>query len=240
MNYEEFIWEGFSGIRFEFEGTPAMLIRPKCHPNGKWAYKTEYFGAFPAVEKELLCRGYHLLFDKNQNRWGEPYDLARKLRFMEWAPREFGLDERCTMVGMSCGGMYAIKLAALAPQKVNCLYLDAPVINFLSCPFALGSAIEAVKDEYIRLTGRDLKQMLSYRDHPLDKFGILTESKIPIILIAGGSDRIVPYEENGALLEAHYRKCGCEIEVHVKPGCDHHPHGLDDPKIIADFIDRHS
>lgn len=240
MHYEELIWEGFSGVRFEFEDTIAMLIRPTGKPNGKWIYKTEYFGVFPAVEKELLRRGYHLLFDKNRNRWGEPYDLERKVRFMSFVPREFGLSERCTMVGMSCGGMYAVKLAALAPDRVDCLYLDAPVINFLSCPFALGRAVDAVSEEYVRLTGRGLPEMLSYREHPLDKFPILAEHKIPVILVAGGSDKIVPFEENGGLLEDYYVRRGVEIEVHIKPDCDHHPHGLDDPRIIADFIEKHS
>ena len=240
MNFSEIEWEGYKGIEFEFEGTPARLIRPSCEPNGKWAYKTEYFGAFPNLEAELLRRGWHIAFNKNINRWAEPYDLERKVRFMKLIHAEFGLSERCAMVGMSCGGMYAVKLAAVAPELVSVLYLDAPVINLLSCPFGLGEAIDDIREEYVRITGRDIPEMLSYRENPLDKFGILKEHNIPVILIAGDSDRVVPYKENGALLDAYYRQNGLTIKTVIKPGCAHHPHGLDDPTPIADFIEKFS
>ena len=240
MELKEIGWEGFSGVEFEYDGMPAYLIRPSGASNGKWAYKTEYFGAFPETEKELLRRGYHIAFNKNINRWGEPYDLSRKIEFMRLVSREFGLSSKCSMVGMSCGGMYAIKLAALVPELVSCLYLDAPVVNFLSCPFGLGKAIDTIREEYVRITGRDIPEMLAYRDHPLDKIPTLAKHNIPVILVAGDSDKVVPFEENGALIEAYYRREGCPIEVYIKPGCDHHPHGLDDPSIVADFIDKHS
>jgi len=240
MEFKEIKWEGYSGVEFEFDGLPAMVIRPNCEPNGKWAYKTEYFGAFPSAELELLRRGYHIAFNKNIDRWAEPYDLARKIEFMKLVSREFGLSEKCAMVGMSCGGMYAIKLCAIAPELVSCLYLDAPVINLLSCPFGLGRAIDTIREEYVRITGRDIPEMLSYRENPLDKFPILAAHGIPVILVCGDSDKVVPYEENGKLLDTYYRSAGCTIETYIKNNCDHHPHGLDDPKIIADFIDKHA
>lgn len=240
MEFKEIKWEGYSGIEFEFDGLPAKLIRPTTTPNGKWVYKTEYFGAFPSAEFELLRRGYHVAYNQNIDRWAEPYDLARKVEFMRFISDEFGLSQKCSMVGMSCGGMYAVKLAAIVPEFVSCLYLDAPVINLLSCPFALGKADRVVLDEYIKITGRGIPEILSYREHPLDKFPILAKHNIPVILVGGDSDRVVPFEENGALLEAYYKSAGCTIETYLKKNCDHHPHGLDDPKIIADFIDKHS
>lgn len=239
-NYKEIEWEGFSGIEFDFDGTPAKLIRPSIVPNGKWAYKTEYFGAFPSLEIELLRRGWHIAYNTNFDRWAQPRDLERKCRFIDFVSDEFGLEKRCAMVGMSCGGMYAVKLTALLPDKVSALYLDAPVINLLSCPCGLGIATNQIYDEFVLKTGKTVVDMLSYREHPLDKLGILTDNKIPVILVAGDSDYIVPFAENGALLEAHYRTCGGVIETYIKKGCAHHPHGLDDPTVIADFIEKHS
>ena len=80
--------------------------------------------------------------------------------------------------------------------------------------------------------------MLSYREHSLDKLDILVENNMPVILVAGDSDKVVPYCENGALLEEYYRNNGGQIEVHIKPGADHHPRGLEDCSIIADFIEK--
>lgn len=45
---------------------------------------------------------------------------------------------RGVLIGMSCGGLQAVKQAARHPGMVSLLYPDAPVINLLSCPFGLG------------------------------------------------------------------------------------------------------
>ena len=112
-------------------------------------------------------------------------------------------------------------------------------MNLLSCPMALGVATEGFLEEYQGFTGRTLSDMLSYRDHPIDKMDILLKNNIPVILVAGDCDHVVPYCENGALLENYYKENGGTIEVHIKPGCDHHPHGLENPAVIADFMDKY-
>ena len=57
--------------------------------------------------------------------------------------------------------------------------------------------------------------------------------------MSGDCDQTVPYCENGEFLEKAYMDAGEEIEVYIKPGGDHHPHGLADPKVVLDFIVRH-
>ena len=54
--------------------------------------------------------------------------------------------------------MYAVKLAAIIPEKIAGLYLDAPVINLLSCPCALGVAKISLYDEFFELTGRTISK----------------------------------------------------------------------------------
>ena len=52
-------WNGFKKIDFDFNGREALLICPeKAVEGNKWLYKTEYFGAFPEFEIEMLKRGY--------------------------------------------------------------------------------------------------------------------------------------------------------------------------------------
>lgn len=232
-------FEEFETDEFEFDGLPAKVVKPKTKPNGKWALKTEYFGSFPETEIELLNRGWHIAYNENKNRWAEPYDLERKADFVRYVSDKYNLNSKCAVVGMSCGGMYGVKLAALYPELISVLYLDAPVMNLLSCPMALGVATEGFFEEYQGFTGRTLSDMLSYRDHPIDKMDILLKNNIPVILVAGDCDHVVPYCENGALLENYYKENGGTIEVHIKPGCDHHPHGLENPAVIADFMDKY-
>ena len=66
---------------------------------------------------------------------------------------------------------------------------------------------------------------------------VLAEHKIPVVMVAGDSDSVVPYDENGVLLERYYKQCGLPIEVFIKEGADHHPHGWENVAVIADIID---
>lgn len=237
----ETFWQGkYRQIEFEFEGRQAILVIPE-KPNGKWLLKTEYFAAFPALEEEMVKRGYHLAYLKNKNRWGIHEDLDAKYRFRHFLMEHDGLSPRCIPIGMSCGGLHAIKQAGRHPDMVSVIYADAPVVNILSCPFGLGAKSEineSARQEALDALGITFTQLLSYRDHPLDYLDRLTHARIPLALVCGDADRIVPYEENGALVKAAYEKTDLPFYFLLKSGCDHHPHGPTDDKIkeTADFL----
>ena len=54
------------------------------------------------------------------------------------------------------------------------------------------------------------------------------------------ADDVVQPEKNSDLIEQRYRQLKGEIQVIHKPGVGHHPHGLDDPKPVVDFILKHA
>ena len=113
MNFTESMWNGFRRIDFKFDGQDAILVFPQTPaPGNKWLFKTEYFGAFPSFEIEMLGLGYHLAHVENTSRWCLPEDTDRQAAFADFLHREFGLHEKCLPVGMSCGGMQAVYLAA--------------------------------------------------------------------------------------------------------------------------------
>ena len=238
---QETLYNGFRRIDFTFEGREALLIFPD-KPNEKknWLLKTEYFDAFPDFQIQMLHRGWHLAYIKNITRWCLEEDLDLKKRFAEFLHTEYGLHEKCVPVGMSCGGLIGSKLAAKYPECVSALYLDAPVMNFLSCPAGLGVGEHALMDEFVAATGLDLPKLICYREHPIDKMHLLLENKIPVIMVYGDSDVVVPYTENGALLEKFYKENGGIIEVYGKEGCGHHPHGLADNTPIIEFVEKYS
>lgn len=241
----ETIWNGYKRIEFIFEGRTAIVVFPN-QPNEKknWLLKTEYFAAFQGFELQMLARGWHLAYVGNKSRWDFAEDLDIKKRFAKHLQETYGLADKCFPVGMSCGGMIAVELAAKHPDMISALYLDAPVMNLLSCPAGLGKAGEIVRKvllpEFISVTNMDVSQLLSYRDHPIDKMHLLLQNDIPIILVYGDADDVVPYDENGALLEKYYRENGGTIITIGKPGCAHHPHGLEDPTPIIEFAEKYS
>ena len=237
MKISESIWNGFKRLDFKFEGRDCILICPEkpCEGN-KWLYRTEYFGAFTDMEIVMLKNGYHLAYMQNTTRLCPESDTDMRPLFCDFLNHEFGLNSKCALVGLSCGGMQAVYFAAKYPQYVACAYLDAPVMNYLSWPFALGIGQDDCSKEFIDNMGMDLSEMINFRNHPIDQKEKLLKSGIPILLVSGDSDKTVPFCENGQLLYDYFVANGGNIELIIKKGGDHHPHGLSDNTPIVQFI----
>ena len=240
MKFTHENWQGYELLKFAFEDRQAILVKPEknCEDN-KWLLKTEYFGAFPEFELEMLKKGYHLAYVSNKTRWHDDLDDMVKDRFCDFLCENFGLCDKCMTVGFSCGGMHAIYFASKYPEKVAAMYLDAPVINLLSCPAGVGKGTTDMYQEFKNDTGMTLTDLINYRNHPIDRVAPIIEHKIPIFLVGGDSDDIVPFDENGQALYDLLKKNNSEVIKVVKPGCNHHPHGLDDNTPIIEFTLKH-
>ena len=234
------MWNGFRLEKSDFEGRELISVFPE-KPNGKWALKTEYFGAFPEVEIELLKLGYHIFHLQNITRWYKEEDNKAKANLAEFVSKKYNLSKKCVVVGMSCGGMLGIYFGAEYPQYVSCMYLDAPVVNLLSCPWGVGrgSIGKESIEEFIENKQMNLTQLLEYNNQPFNNIPKLIRNNIPIILISGNADTIVPYDENGKILNDAYEESGCTIKTIIKEHCNHHPHGLYDNTPIVEFIKKY-
>jgi len=228
-------YNGYGLEKIEIGGMEAVIVHPK-KPNGKWALKTEYFPAFPGVQLKLLELGYYVAHVTSKTRWYCEEDNKRRAELAEYMIKNYGVSEKCVIIGMSCGGMQGIYFATDYPQYVSVLYLDAPVVNFLSCPAGIGKGRGINYQEFADAKGMSLEELISFRDHPLDRLPKLAKLNIPVCLVCGDSDGVVPYDENGIYIKKAYEEAGAIIETHLKPGCDHHPHSLEDNTPIIDFI----
>ena len=81
---------------------------------------------------------------------------------------------------------------------------------------------------------------IAFPGNPNDRLEPLAKAKVALIHVVGDTDDAVPFSENTGLIEARYKALGGEIQVIHKPGVGHHPHGLDDPKPVVDFILTHT
>ena len=240
MEYKEIEIYGYRTLEFYLDGRRAVLICPKVpREDKKWLFKTEYLEAFPGFDIEMLERGYYVAYIKNSTRWCKPEDTDAKARLADFLIKEFGLYEKCLPVGLSCGGMQAVYFAAKYPQYVSVMYIDAPVLNLLSCPCALGMATCNMYEEYFNDTGITISELLNFREHPIDMVDGMIESGIAVALVCGDRDVVVPYEENGKILAEKYRKSGLPFFEVVKEDCNHHPHGLKDNSDLISFVEKH-
>ena len=77
-------WQGFKCEEFQFEDREAIIVFPK-EKSDKWLFKTEYFGAFPDFEIEMVNRGYHIVHVNNLTRWNKhPDDTDIKAKFADY------------------------------------------------------------------------------------------------------------------------------------------------------------
>ena len=71
------MWNGFKSEEFKFENRDAIIVFPASENDAsKLALKTEYWGAFPDIEINLLKNGFHLAFIKNKTRDLLPKKIA--------------------------------------------------------------------------------------------------------------------------------------------------------------------
>ena len=233
------VWQGFERLDFVVDGRNCLLVIPAAPAEGKpWIWRTEFFGHEPQADVALLGKGFHVAYMDVQNMYGAPVALDHMDKFYEELTKSRRLGSRAVLEGFSRGGLFAFNWAARHPDRVACLYVDAPVCDFKSWPGGKGASKgspgdwEKCKEVY----GLSEEQALAYKLNPVDNLKPLAEAKIPILSICGDADDTVPLKENTALVEERYKQLGGEIKVILKPGVGHHPHSLVDPAPIVDFI----
>lgn len=235
--------ERYSCEFFSFQGKEAVVVTPPGTPNGFLVLKTIYFGIFPALEMHLLDIGYHVAYVDSNGRYGREDDLERMAAFISFITDTYGLQREAVLIGMSAGGACAIKLAALHPDLVCAMYLDNPVVDVLSCPMGLGSSTSKEnldgKKEFLRYLMLDQSSVLSYRLGPVDHLERLLHARIPIVLVYGTDDRLVPFCENAKLVSDLYCVNNIPILIIPKVGCGHHPHGVQDDKKVIEFLKKY-
>ncbi|MGN0880675.1 MAG: alpha/beta fold hydrolase [Oligosphaeraceae bacterium] len=239
-------WRGHRRYRFVVNGCPAWLVEPE-HPDasGRWVWCMEFPDAF--VERcgapELLAHGYWYAHVSVGNTFGCPGAQETFRQFHAYVTQVLGLARRVVLVGISRGGLYALRFAAANPGLVSVVYGDAPVCDFKSWPAGRGVGVGSEAD-WRKLLGdygfASEAEALAFRGNPVDLAGELHANGVAVVCVVGDADEVVPYEENTAVLEQRLAALGQRVTVFHKPGCGHHPHGLEDAAPVVAFIVAHN
>jgi pimeloyl-ACP methyl ester carboxylesterase len=232
-------WEGFERRDFQFEGRDAILVMPAKAADGKpWIWRMEFFGHEPQADLALLAAGWHVAYIHVSDMYGAPPAIETMNAFHDELVRAYGLNQRAVLEGFSRGGLYAGNFAIAHPDKTAALYLDAAVMDIRVWPGGKGTIPGNPKEweNALKLFSLTKESAPSYHHNAVDEAETLVKAHIPIVAVCGGADKSVYFPENTGLLEERYKALGGKIEVIVKPGVDHHPHSLKDPKPIVDFL----
>ena len=237
-------WHGFPRFDFEVDGKPVLIVAPKDVAEGSpWVWHGEFFGHKPEPDIALLERGFHIAYMRVPDLLGSPVAVAHWNKFYEELTGRYGLAKKVALVGLSRGGLYCYNWAASNPDQVACIYGDAPVCDFKSWPGGKGKGPGSGRDWQLVLKGygfQDEAEALAYDKNPVDNLQPLADAKVPLLHVYGDADEVVPWDENTGVIAERYRHLGGSITLIAKPGVGHHPHGLDDPGPIVEFIARYA
>ncbi len=236
---EKSSWEGCDRYDFKVEDRDAMVVVPKeAAPGNPWIWRPAFFGAFPSVDQALLKEGWHLAYYDVTHLYGSPRAVKLAKSFYDYVVPAFNLDKKVCVEGFSRGGYFTFAWADAYPETVSCIYVDAPVCDITSWPgrhqpeFWNGFLEEwGVKDEDVDS---------NFIGNAINHLPRIAKAGIPIISVCGGADEGVPYDENMHKVRDAYQAMGGVVEVIVKPDCGHHPHSLEDPTPVVDFIKAHT
>ena len=233
-------WHGYERVDFSLPGDGArcILVKPKTPAKGNpWIWRARFWGHQPALDLQLLGKGFHLTYCEVGGLFGAPRAVERWNKFHALAVQQ-GLSSRPVLEGMSRGGLIIVNWASANPDKVAAIYGDNPVCNFNSWPGGKNGKFS--KKDWQRCLKAYGLSAAAATDHPQPlspaPLKPLAEKKVPIALVLGLADMVVPAGENGEALARNYESLGGPLKIWRKPGKGHHPHGLHPPDELTAWL----
>jgi predicted esterase len=154
-------------------------------------------------------------FDLGEVR-GSPASTAKfTLFYSEMVKR--GWSPKPILLGQSRGGMMTLAWAFRNPDKLKAWVGIYPVCNLASWPLK-NSKPQTLAD--FAMPEADLLARLK-EFNPIDNLVGLAAHKVPMFVVHGDSDVVVPYDVNTKLLKERYEAGGGTISVKVIPGEGH-------------------
>jgi alpha-acetolactate decarboxylase len=232
-------WNGFVLLDSTLNGVPFKVVFPKTpNKNRNWIWRARFWGHEPQTDIALLEQGFHLVYIEVGGLFGCEKAIKIWDDFYDFVTQKYQLNKKTVLEGMSRGGLIIFNWGNRNADKVACIYGDAPVCDFKSWPGGFGVGPGSKEDWKICLEqyGFTEQIVLKYNGNPVDHMENIASHKVPVIIVVGDADEVVPVSENAALLEKRLNMLGWGLEIIHKPGIGHHPHSLKDPQPIVDFI----
>ncbi|MGC9355822.1 MAG: hypothetical protein ACP5D9_18390, partial [Mariniphaga sp.] len=136
---EKVEWKGFVRYNFDFEGRAAHVKLPvKPLPGNPWVWRARFPGWHTEMDSTLLSEGFHVAYINTDNMYGSPAAVEVWNRFYNFLTTELDFHPKVALEGVSRGGLFIYNWAKQNPEKVTCIYAEAPVCDFKSWPGGFG------------------------------------------------------------------------------------------------------
>ncbi len=209
-------WHGFEKENFSFDGRAAYIVKPaKAISGNPWIWRAYFPDWHYEMDSILLSRGFHIAYINCNDMYGSPAAMQVWDRFYLHLTTNYSFAKKAVLEGVSRGGLYVYNWAKRNPDKVSCIYGEAPVLDIKSWPGGKGKGKGNTETWKQCLTVYSLTEeaAMNFTDNPIDHLESLAAYKVPLIHVVSTSDSIVPVEENTAILSKRYLRLGGSIQV---------------------------
>ena len=236
---KEFNFHGYRGYEFMDGETMCRIVPPANVALGKpWIIRARFWGHEPQTDIALLENGFHVVYCDVADLYGSDKAVSRWNNFYK-RMTDAGFNKKVVLEGMSRGGLIVYNWASQNPEKVACIYADAPVMDFKSWPMGKVTSEGSTQDTRQLFEAYGFKneaEALKWTNNPVDCAQAIAKAGIPVLHVVGDADEVVPVAENTAIFEQRMKELNAPIHVIHKPGVGHHPHSLNNPEPIVRFI----
>ncbi|KAG1649370.1 Ribosomal large subunit pseudouridine synthase C [Nymphon striatum] len=174
-----------------FEKAPALkysrdvkVVVPKIKNNKNlWIWRARFWGHEPQTDIALLEKGFHLVYVDVAGLFGNKKAQRIWNKFYRRVKKKYKLNPKVVLEGFSRGGLIVYNWAAKNPEKVACIYADAPVCDIKSWPGGLYSGVGSPTDwsACLKAYGLDNTSVLDFEDIPINNGVKIAKANIPVI-----------------------------------------------------------
>jgi pimeloyl-ACP methyl ester carboxylesterase len=230
------------GEEFAVAGRPAFLIAAPGEAGGNpkpWVWYAPTLPNLPGAEERWMFEkfrdaGIAIAGVDVGESYGSPAGRELFSQFHAEMTERRGYSRKPVLLGRSRGGLMTLSWAAANADKVAAFAGIYPVSNIASYP-GVAKAAPAYQ-----MTPEDLQSGL-VTHNPIDRLAPLAKAGVPLFAIHGDNDRVVPLEENSALLKSRYEALGGSMRLIVPPGQGHNLwRGFFQCRELLDFVIAHA
>jgi dipeptidyl aminopeptidase/acylaminoacyl peptidase len=197
------------GERLNVNGRPGFVFMPPAEKRitpQPWVMYAPTLVGFPDgheqwMHQQFLDAGVAVAGLDVGEAYGSPKGRVGLMDLYFELTGKRGFASRPVLLGRSRGGLWVTSWATANPDKVSGIAGIYPVFDLRTYP-SLAKAAPAFE-----LTEDELKAKLDELN-PINHVDILAKHRVPVLLIHGDDDKVVPLEKNSAEFVARYQAAG--------------------------------
>ncbi len=197
------------GESFTVEGRPAFVLLPEKEKRSTpqpWVFYAPTLPGYPDshekwMHQQFLAAGVAVAGIDVGEAYGSPKAREPFSALYRELTEKRGFASRPCLLGRSRGGLWVTSWAVENPGKVSGIAGIYPVFDLRTYP-GLGKAAPAYG-----LSPEALESRLPELN-PIERVGVLAANRVPVLIIHGDEDKVVPLKENSAELVERYRRAG--------------------------------